>query len=33
LTSARVSNEQNYVIQKFARAVIKTNNVDHCARL
>ena len=33
LTSARVSNEENYVIQKFARAVIKTNNVDHCARL
>ena len=33
LTSARASNEDNYVAQKFARAVIKTNNVDHCARL
>ena len=33
LTSARVSNEENYLAQKLARAVIKTNNVDHCARL
>ena len=33
LTSARVSNEENYLAQKFARAVIGTNNVDHCARL
>jgi predicted molibdopterin-dependent oxidoreductase YjgC len=33
LSSARVTNEENYVIQKFARAVLKTNNVDHCARL
>jgi len=33
LTSARVTNEENYVIQKFARAVLKTNSVDHCARL
>lgn len=33
LTSARVSNEENYIAQKFARAVLKTNNVDHCARL
>jgi predicted molibdopterin-dependent oxidoreductase YjgC len=33
LTSARVTNEENYLVQKFARAVIKTNNVDHCARL
>jgi predicted molibdopterin-dependent oxidoreductase YjgC len=33
LTSARVSNEENYLAQKFARAVLKTNNVDHCARL
>jgi predicted molibdopterin-dependent oxidoreductase YjgC len=33
LTSARVTNEENYVTQKFARAVLKTNNVDHCARL
>ncbi len=33
LSSARVTNEENYVIQKFARAALKTNNVDHCARL
>jgi len=33
LASARVTNEENYLIQKFARAVIGTNNVDHCARL
>jgi len=33
LTSARVSNEDNYVANKFARAVLKTNNIDHCARL
>ena len=33
LTSARITNEENYVAQKFARAVLQTNNVDHCARL
>ena len=33
LTSARITNEENYIAQKFARAVLKTNNVDHCARL
>jgi predicted molibdopterin-dependent oxidoreductase YjgC len=33
LASAKCTNEENYLIQKFARAVIKTNNVDHCARL
>ncbi len=33
LTSARITNEENYISQKFARAVLKTNNVDHCARL
>jgi predicted molibdopterin-dependent oxidoreductase YjgC len=33
LTSARVTNEENYIAQKFARTVLKTNNVDHCARL
>jgi predicted molibdopterin-dependent oxidoreductase YjgC len=33
LTSARISNEENYLAQKFARGVLKTNNVDHCARL
>lgn len=33
LTSAKCTNEENYLMQKFARAVIGTNNVDHCARL
>lgn len=33
LASARISNEENYLAQKFMRAVIGTNNVDHCARL
>jgi predicted molibdopterin-dependent oxidoreductase YjgC len=33
LASAKITNEDNYLIQKFARAVIGTNNVDHCARL
>jgi len=33
LVSAKTTNEENYLAQKFARAVIGTNNVDHCARL
>lgn len=33
LASARCTNEDNYIFQKFMRAVIGTNNVDHCARL
>ncbi len=33
LSSAKVTNEENYAMQRFARAVIGTNNVDHCARL
>lgn len=32
LSSARCINEDNWVMQKFMRAVIGTNNVDHCAR-
>jgi predicted molibdopterin-dependent oxidoreductase YjgC len=32
-SSARTTNEENYLFQKFMRAVIGTNNVDHCARL
>lgn len=32
LSSARCTNEENYLMQKFMRAVIGTNNVDHCAR-
>ncbi len=31
--SARITNEENYVLQKFTRAVLGTNNIDHCARL
>jgi predicted molibdopterin-dependent oxidoreductase YjgC len=33
LASAKCTNEENYVIQKLVRAVLGTNNVDHCARL
>ncbi|MFC1734878.1 formate dehydrogenase subunit alpha [Candidatus Hydrogenedentota bacterium] len=33
LSSAKCTNEDNYVFQKFIRAVLGTNNVDHCARL
>jgi formate dehydrogenase alpha subunit len=33
LSSAKCTNEENYLFQKFARAGLGTNNVDHCARL
>jgi predicted molibdopterin-dependent oxidoreductase YjgC len=33
LVSAKCTNEENYLLQKFGRAVIGTNNIDHCARL
>lgn len=33
LSSARTTNEENFLVQKLARAGIGTNNVDHCARL
>ena len=33
LSSAKCTNEENYLMNKFARQVIGTNNVDHCARL
>lgn len=32
-SSARCTNEENYLMQKLMRAAIGTNNVDHCARL
>ncbi len=32
-TSAKVTNEENYALGRLARAVIGTNNIDHCARL
>jgi len=31
--SAKVTNEENYALSRLARAVIGTNNIDHCARL
>jgi formate dehydrogenase alpha subunit len=33
IASAKCTNEDNYVLQKFVRAVMETNNIDHCARL
>lgn len=33
LASARCTNEENYIFQKFFRLGIGTNNIDHCARL
>ncbi len=33
LSSAKCTNEENYLMMKFARAVVGTNNIDHCARL
>ncbi len=33
LSSARATNEENYLMQKMIRGVFKTNNIDHCARL
>jgi predicted molibdopterin-dependent oxidoreductase YjgC len=33
LASAKCTNEENYLLQKFCRAAIGTNNIDHCARL
>jgi formate dehydrogenase alpha subunit len=31
--SAKATNEDNYLFQKFVRGVLGTNNIDHCARL
>lgn len=33
ITSARATNEDNYVFQKLIRCAFGTNNIDHCARL
>jgi formate dehydrogenase alpha subunit len=30
---AKATNEDNYLLQKYIRAVIGTNNIDHCTRL
>lgn len=33
ISSARATNEENYLLQKFLRTVVGTNNVDNCSRL
>ncbi len=33
LASAKATNEENYLAQKFMRCVIGSNSIDHCARL
>ena len=33
LTSAKCTTEENYLVNKFVRQVVGTNNLDHCARL
>jgi formate dehydrogenase alpha subunit len=33
LSSAKCTNEENFLMSKFARAALGTNNIDHCARL
>jgi len=33
LASAKCTNEENYIFQKFIRTALGSNNVDHCARL
>ncbi len=33
ISSAKCTNEENYLLQKFTRTVMNTNNIDHCARL
>ncbi|MCB9261658.1 MAG: formate dehydrogenase subunit alpha [Flavobacteriales bacterium] len=33
ISSARTPNEENYLMQKFIRAVVGTNNIDCCARV
>lgn len=33
LASAKCTNEDNYVFQKFFRTILKSDNIDHCARI
>ncbi len=33
VASAKCTNEENYLAQKFTRMIMETNNIDHCARL
>lgn len=32
ISSSKITNEENYLIQKLARQVFETNNVDNCSR-
>jgi len=32
IASSKCSNEENYLFQKFARAIMQSNNVDNCSR-
>ncbi|PEE44883.1 formate dehydrogenase subunit alpha [Bacillus pseudomycoides] len=32
ISSSKITNEDNYVIQKLARQVFETNNIDNCSR-
>lgn len=32
ISSSKITNEENYVIQKFTRQILETNNVDNCSR-
>ena len=33
IASAKATNEDGYILQKFTRAVMNTNSIDHCSRL
>ncbi len=33
LASAKCTNEENYLFNKFTRQILATNTIDHCARL
>jgi predicted molibdopterin-dependent oxidoreductase YjgC len=33
LASAKCTNEENFLFNKFTRQILGTNNIDHCARL
>ncbi|MAE61249.1 MAG: formate dehydrogenase subunit alpha [Planctomycetaceae bacterium] len=33
ISSSRCTNEENYLMQKFARVVLRTNSVDNCSRV
>jgi len=32
-SSAKATNEDNYLLQKLIRSLFRTNNIDHCTRL